>query len=255
MKHLFASIAVLAIATSAQAASYHIKLTGTITEQTHPGYPEFADGEIFIPPANPIQIGDTISFTGQIGTQNIVDFGNGYSVAYFYGAPAGSFNLSLRDYSWLPSNEWLDGDAEYTGIVAPEDMLPLLAAPSLLLKDGKVLGFAGWLVPTDSPVPLLDLGSGYMTGLYDPFGDYGPPGWQLPDPASLYLSPVFSLTADPGTYGNRYIGASYRGIWNFELSSATVPEPGSWLMMIAGFGLIGTMLRRQGRPVAGEKTG
>jgi hypothetical protein len=35
-----------------------------------------------------------------------------------------------------------------------------------------------------------------------------------------------------------------------QLWIATVPEPASWALMIAGFGLVGGMMRRQRRALA-----
>jgi len=37
----------------------------------------------------------------------------------------------------------------------------------------------------------------------------------------------------------------FRGIWDFAASSAGIPEPASWAMLIAGFGLVGSALRRR----------
>lgn len=49
------------------------------------------------------------------------------------------------------------------------------------------------------------------------------------------------------TYGG-HAGCACNGGVSFD---STVPEPGVWLLIITGFGLVGAAVRRQGRPVTG----
>jgi hypothetical protein len=51
----------------------------------------------------------------------------------------------------------------------------------------------------------------------------------------------------PGEDANNSI-SSYARIDNLVLGAAGVPEPASWAMMIAGFGLIGGVMRRRATP-------
>jgi hypothetical protein len=245
--------ALLAICASANAAELRVTLKGTITNQTNPGYPELEDG-FFQPPEYLIGVGDTVTFKGRINTDRVIGFGNGYSVAYFYDdTPGRVFDLKLGSYSWIPEHEYLDGTPDLTGIDDRSGTLPHLAGPSLLLKGSKVLGFAGWLIPTNSPVPLFDLGSDYMTGCYDPMGDCGGgPDWVVEDPTQMTVSSLFRVQALPGTYENRYVGASFNGQWDFAGSSAVIPEPSTWMMLILGFGVIGFAARRNRRSGSGE---
>ena len=65
-------------------------------------------------------------------------------------------------------------------------------------------------------------------------------------------NPEGSLIADAsGTvYGTTTAGGAFGGGTVFSLSDtgfAVVPEPGSWAMLMAGFGLIGAAARRQRR--------
>lgn len=59
---------------------------------------------------------------------------------------------------------------------------------------------------------------------------------------------------------NRYVPQYYTGAGYFELDGVSlsyisaVPEPASWAMMIAGFGLSGAMLRRHRRPSSGRSS-
>lgn len=249
MKIYVAGLALFCAVSGAEAAEIRIQLTGVLTEQTAGVDPEWLDLPTYQPAPYALSVGDTVEFKGRIDSSRVVDFGNGYSVAYFYDSAPENFSLTVNGYSWLPQDEWLDGDTDFTGILDFSGTLPQLAAPSLLLKDGKVLGFAGWLIPSSRPVPLFELGSEYMTGFYDP--DDG--GWNLPDPEFLAVSALFELTADPFMYENLYFGNSYNGVWDFEGSWVGVPEPQSWAMMVGGFGLLGIALRR--RRVAGAETG
>lgn len=56
-----------------------------------------------------------------------------------------------------------------------------------------------------------------------------------------------TFTRGPGTYELRLIGsttqtASYSGTLDF---SAAVPEPGTWALLLAGFGMVGYSMRRR----------
>lgn len=51
---------------------------------------------------------------------------------------------------------------------------------------------------------------------------------------------VSRFTATPGDDGNDYTG-------NFRFTSAAVPEPATWAMMLGGFGLVGLATRRRTR--------
>lgn len=241
MKRLTIIIAFLCATTPANAVDYNFSLTGTITSQTHPGYPEMIDNINFFPPVYDIQIGDTVTFKGRISSNYIVDFGDGYQVAYFYAAPdSATFDLNLLGYSWIPKHERYDGETWLTGIDDFSQTLPHMAAPSLLFKDGKVVGFAGELVPVSSPIPILNLGSSYMTGSYD-----ADTGWKTTPVGSISLSANFQVLADPGLYENAYVGPSFGGVWNFAQSEVGIPEPATWALMIAGFGLVGGAMRRR----------
>lgn len=79
----------------------------------------------------------------------------------------------------------------------------------------------------------------------------------LPDDAPPYLWPdsfqVYIRTADEPEFTGigPFIGAvdtlyfSIAGAALFEVTSLGVPEPGTWALMIAGFGLAGVALRRR----------
>ena len=55
----------------------------------------------------------------------------------------------------------------------------------------------------------------------------------------------FKLSLYAGGAGYQNGPDEWWGIDNFALSAQAVPEPATWAMMIAGFGLAGAALRRQ----------
>ncbi|HTI31184.1 MAG TPA: PEPxxWA-CTERM sorting domain-containing protein [Sphingomonas sp.] len=92
-----------------------------------------------------------------------------------------------------------------------------------------------------------------LTGSYTPFANAFLGGNSIQDGRNVISIAKFSFvrflgdsvsqfSATPGGNGNDYNG-------NFELSSVAgaVPEPGSWALMIGGFGLIGLATRRRHR--------
>ena len=81
-------------------------------------------------------------------------------------------------------------------------------------------------------------GGGGLTELVDAYkvGTFGPNTYGT-------IGTDFKLLT-PGGYPN------VNGVQSFAIATAAVPEPASWALMIAGFGMAGAMLRsRQRRAV------
>lgn len=62
---------------------------------------------------------------------------------------------------------------------------------------------------------------------------------------------VYSNTKYAGGIGGAYVGFGFSEPTPFYQSTGIVPEPASWAMMVAGFGLIGAATRRRPRMMAG----
>lgn len=88
-------------------------------------------------------------------------------------------------------------------------------APGLVTLDGSVMD----IIACDS----AGCGDGF---LFDTLG-------------TLFGVPVYSSGHSFGARGELYSASSW------SLSAATVPEPASWALMITGFGLVGSALRRR----------
>lgn len=162
-----------------------------------------------------IALGDTVTMSGRFTDDNIFDDGT-QRVATFYGLPTSGqefWNVKLNGLTWKSQDEFLDGlpfDFDSQGH-------PLSNPSVALLPGGKIGTPQGWLIPvfTDQ-VPEFDLASGEIRA----GSNYG----------NTYKSPGFNVTWD-------IAGGSY----------TQVPEPGTWAMMITGFGVIGMTARRRSR--------
>jgi hypothetical protein len=66
----------------------------------------------------------------------------------------------------------------------------------------------------------------------------------LADIADFFSPPFWSGTGYTLTFAP---GQTYTGVFGSQISVAgAVPEPNSWAMLIAGFGLVGAVMRRKG---------
>lgn len=56
-------------------------------------------------------------------------------------------------------------------------------------------------------------------------------------------------TGTSGTYTEKFGPFPVNGVVDYILTTV-VPEPGAWMLMVAGFGLVGASARRRGRAIA-----
>ena len=111
--------------------------------------------------------------------------------------------------------------------------------------------------------------NGPTTALWDlgPTGTFFGPGVEFllaVDPQTG-LAPFYgtsTITGGTGIFAGATGSSSYRGVFNVPAGTATfvervtisgpnvpaVPEPASWMMMVAGFGLVGAAIRRRRVP-------
>lgn len=138
------------------------------------------------------------------------------------------------------------------------------AAGELSLYEGDVAGvvefnffgqYSFW-VDTLSRIDFAFEGDGDLAVIK--FSDFAElQSWSLSGAGSRSISGLgpglYAIFVEsPGGYGLERTGA---GVSTFEqtftlgfaISEAAVPEPGTWALMIAGFGLTGSVLRRAGR--------
>ena len=157
----------------------------------------------------PIEVGDELHLSATIDTSLIRPYGStGLTFASFY--YTGTFSVTHSYYEWSPSDEINDGDDGARGF----------SLPALIFDDKRVVGVIGHLVRTSGTAPNL---------------------------RSQGLNPTFFLNDEPFLYNNSYDGPAFEGRWNFDTSSAAVPEPATWAMMIAGFAMLGAAFRSRGR--------
>lgn len=98
------------------------------------------------------------------------------------------------------------------------------------LARGTTLGATGWLDNTEYTFDL----------------EYTPTNLKVFVDGALELDIAGVFTDGRfGFYNYSQAQVNYAGITNAELPPPAVPEPATWLMMIAGFGMIGAVVRRR----------
>ncbi|TFU06590.1 PEP-CTERM sorting domain-containing protein [Polymorphobacter arshaanensis] len=129
-----------------------------------------------------------------------------------------------------------------------------IASFSIIVTTPGTVTFTAFAMPTfDSIFSLYAMPSGSLLAVND---DGYVPGHDTYDSfigitlgAGKYQLDVTSYANFPnGDLGSGYSGGSgypLGGDFSVEVTGAAVPEPASWALMIAGFGMVGTSLRRR----------
>jgi len=247
-------IGVLAAA-PASAKLYQITVDGTLTEQLAPG----SDANL--------AVGSKVTVTMRFDSryvENVPSFGYQVISPYFSeedksGVFQGTalettgrtfFRIDAPGLTWTTRYDELDGFPFYfvdeSAIGGPNFYF---GRPIILFSGSKVVGLSGYMYSGDgSGPPTLTLGSEPGTGeRYVTLDGNGQPvAHATYTPAKLSAN---FLIDNSGTNPiNQYKTPGFRGVWDFGHSSVTaVPESASWMMMIAGFGMVGAAMRRRGQ--------
>lgn len=252
-----AAAMIVVAASSADAAQfYNFNLTGTLMSELGQGPIEDVNTGV---DAN-FSVGETITLSARISSDNVIKWGDtGYSVAFFnWGAgPAGeSWKITGEGLTWNTADDIEDGYPVYsreyrvyTSDGAPNPPNFYGGAPAIVFAGGKVVGVVGYLSSLDSTRPVLKLGSwvsGYESYSNDEVDGPVEYSWSF----RQSLSNQFTLEAGNGLYNNLYNSQGFKGTWDFSGSTAAIPEPSTWAMLITGFGLAGAAIRRRRQPLA-----
>jgi hypothetical protein len=248
MKHLIAALALAALATTAHAGTNTFDNPGDTAGATVDRYA-------------PATFQSGVAYAGHAGTLEegtaVADGLNNRAPAYqsgFYNTQgkafaldAGTTNASIELY--FPSDWTGSTDGRYAGFwgVAYDGAMSLSAYPIIeAYRSAGVDLFRGW---DNSTGTWTDMG----------VASYG---WNTLNIQLLTGSNQFKYTVNGGlalltsAEGSQTInsailqvynttdGVAYNAHWD-NLSSGAVPEPATWAMMIAGFGLAGASLRRR----------
>lgn len=120
------------------------------------------------------------------------------------------------------------------------DFLTTLGAPGYFWtagSDAEVEGVWKWVAGPEAGS--IFFGPGAAPGAYT--------NWRPGEPNNIFgaeNSLAVNGGWNDGTGTSNYVG------YVVEYSAATVPEPASWVMLIAGFGIVGAIQRRRNRLVA-----
>jgi hypothetical protein len=197
----------LLFAAPAQAATVTIDMSGTLTSKFDGGFTETQ--------ASPIGIGDSI--TAHLVFNDAYRGTAGGSTAFDLRTYGGSMLIQSGPFSWTGTGDFLDGfpliDCDAG---TPGDCFGIARPMARFVGDA----FIGLFTEADSNAypQTPDI---VVNGFAFTFGEYG---------YDLYNGPNFSGAFDPESV---------------RITVTPVPEPASWAMMIAGFGLAGAALQRR----------
>lgn len=120
-------------------------------------------------------------------------------------------------------------------------------ADSFTLVPGNSASLMGAGVSATSTDLSFDFGSGDLWLIQTPTFGSGDPFWCVQSDGCFDFSGPAEGILPRFSNFNSYVRQPYSGVQ--VIASAVIPEPASWAMLIAGFGLVGTGLRR-GRRLA-----
>ncbi|MEY2884999.1 MAG: hypothetical protein RL490_2723 [Pseudomonadota bacterium] len=192
-------------------------------------------------------------------------------ISFFDDSPATRYRLGMDAYGHGGSVGWdQTGDfRDVTLSVAVVALVPGTTGSWSLYRQGTgVVASGQYLAPPIAGIDTFDFNAVPMTqlatGLRLTAGSYGlalfgPVGPMFGDSAqwigdyknwSANLAPGFSLSRIASSVYDPIVGPVFIEVGseltvNFSLTGTAVPEPASWAMLIAGFGLTGAAMRRR----------
>jgi hypothetical protein len=224
-------------------------------------------------PSNRLAVGDAITINTTFDDRYVFDWGsNGYKVLATWptcfapvSCPAGlpttplqTFTINTGTTSWGVFRDSCSGQC---GFVVRENLglspfgTLLVGGPAIAFTDTQVLSvFNGLLLGLDAGLmPRLSFGGPFQTATINYPGqpDFFPPV-PISDSFSLFATYQANTANCPGNVG---CTTTWTGHWNLAAATVqvlSVPEPGTWLTMILGFGGIGLVLRRRRQMLMGS---
>ncbi len=240
------SAAAVLSAATAQAAIYTVHIDGQIIQQLDDRPSTF-------------DIGTPITLDTTFDSSKIVDWGGtGYQVAFLWTTFGDNkYIIDLAGLKTYARDDYRDGYGGFhvdLGYQTPEgpayDHRDYPGQVDIIFKDGKIVGTTGSFVPAGNN-PGITLANGVINGeLSAPSSD---PGNLHVVYSPLPLGDTFVVGTNQFLYLNNYHGPQYLAQWDFDNATITidpVPEPAAWALMIVGFGLVGSAIRRQRTPAA-----
>jgi hypothetical protein len=241
------------IGTSASAKIYEISVDGALTEQLAPG----TDPNLSVGSKLKLSMRFDDRYTINLpefgyrvaGAYGYVDLGNGNHKNIILPTTGEQyFRIDAPGLTWRTTDDEQDGTAFY---VFDESEIGgdafAFGRPMVLFNDTKVLGLAGYLYPGDGiGRPTLSLFGSPGFGQHSVYDDgYGNLVTEHNFTPATF-DPTFKIDNSGTNPLNQYITPGFRGVWDFANSKVqAVPEPSSWAMLIAGFGLAGAAMRRR----------
>lgn len=222
------------VTSPAVAASYIWTGTGSVTSLN-----AISNGVGAAAPTGSIKVGDALSFTISFSTEKAVltSYYDANPTINLYYLTDLVFNGSIGSFSFQNAgpqsndfqiwNNYLGNeDAQIASLSYPTyNYLPFdMGAGASLQRAGVfAVDYSGSVRSNDSISQIIPVSS--FNSLFMALTFY--------NPDTKYIVQVFG---------------SYQG--QITQASASVPEPATWVMMVGGFGLVGSAMRRRNRPTA-----
>ncbi|MDZ4369989.1 MAG: PEPxxWA-CTERM sorting domain-containing protein [Phenylobacterium sp.] len=192
-----------------------------------------------------------LNFTAYDGTAAVGESFNfvGFCVDIFHSISTGTLNLKYDDAYDLETNSKYLTTTAFAGGTALSDQQVLQvgrlvnygtlvynSAPASTNKTNALAGLQGAIWRVINPGYTINSGNSAVNGF---MADFASVNYQ--DHLTGYGPVRSSITfiSETGKYGTKSAHQSF--------ALAAVPEPGTWALMIGGFGMVGSMLRRSRR--------
>ncbi|WP_309644990.1 PEPxxWA-CTERM sorting domain-containing protein [Phenylobacterium sp.] len=246
LKVLATIVAAVALSWAGSAGAATVTIGGSLVAEGSAPYvdPNLAVGDavtatVEFNPYTAMQLGTTGLFLAQATTFNMT---------------AGSLALPYRDaleYPFAFQYYETNCEAEQGPGCSHTDEYRMIEGPAILFKGSKVMGLVGFTGIYNLALPDYNLGSYVRNWSSECKRQAIDQPYVCADDLASKIEANDTFEIYSNQHNGIYKTQGFNGAWDFAGASISgVPEPTTWAMMILGFGLAGSALRRRQSQVA-----